>query len=79
MSYLTNNDNIYDVGTLVRAKSAPDCELRIAKYYHRTYYCVVVGDVTEKHLAYFEKDLISPQAALKLAKRTVDRVAHLRI
>jgi hypothetical protein len=46
MSYLTNNDNIYQVGAIVRAKSAPDSELRIAKYFHRTYYCVVVGDDT---------------------------------
>jgi hypothetical protein len=78
MSYLTNNDNIYEVGSLIRAKSAPDSELRIAKYFHRTYYCVVVGDVTQQYLTYFEKELLSPHAALKLAKRTVDRVAHLR-
>jgi hypothetical protein len=70
MSYLTNNDNIYQVGAIVRAKSAPDSELRIAKYFHRTYYCVVVGDDTQKYRTYFEKELLSPQAALKLAKRT---------
>jgi hypothetical protein len=78
MSYLTNNDNIYKVGTIIRAKSAPDSELRIAKYFHRTYYCILVGDATEKHLTYFEKELFSPNDTLKLAKRTMDKVTYRR-
>ena len=61
MSYLTNNDNLYKIGTAVFAKSRPDVALVIMRYYHRTYYCVDVCDPTGKQLEYFEKDLIPPR------------------
>lgn len=60
MSYNTNDDNIYPPGMVVAAKVRPEVKLIIKKYYHRTYYCQVLDDLTEKHLAYFEKELIPP-------------------
>jgi hypothetical protein len=60
MSYKTNNDNIYKVGTIVTAKADPELKLIIMKYYQRTYYCAVVNDPSHKHFAYFEKELIPP-------------------
>jgi hypothetical protein len=60
MSYLTNNDNIYKIGTTIFAKTKPDAALVIMRYYHRTYYCVDVSDATGKQREYFEKDLIPP-------------------
>ena len=58
MSYLTNNDNIYKIGTTIFAKSKPDVALVIMKYYHRTYYCVDVSDPTGRQYEFFEKDLL---------------------
>lgn len=57
MSYLTNNDNIYKIGTTIFAKSRPDVALVIMRYYHRTYYCVEVSDARGKQYEYFEKEL----------------------
>lgn len=61
MSYLTNNDNIYTLGTVITAKARPQVKLIIRKYYHRTYFCEVMDDLTQKHLEYFEKELIPPR------------------
>jgi hypothetical protein len=63
MSYRTNSDNIYKVGTIIRAKTAPGQKLTIVKYYQRTYYCDAVGEPALKQLAYFERELIPPAAA----------------
>ncbi|MEX1239193.1 MAG: hypothetical protein WEB30_05735 [Cyclobacteriaceae bacterium] len=60
MAYNTNNDNIYTLGTVIAAKSKPDVKLIIRKYYHRTYYCDVMDDLTQKPMEYFEKELIPP-------------------
>lgn len=63
MSYQTNNDNIYALGTVITAKAHPHVKLIIRKYYHRTYFCAVMDDLTQKHLEYFEKELIPPRKA----------------
>jgi hypothetical protein len=60
MSYRTNEDNIYAVGTIVTAKEAPTVKLEIKKYYQRIYYCSVVDNEVPKQKAYFERDLIAP-------------------
>jgi hypothetical protein len=61
MSYRTNSDNIYAEGTLITARQDPSLKLKIIKYYQRIYYCAVVGDENRKQLAYFERELISPE------------------
>ncbi len=60
MSYQTNEDNIYAVGSFINAKEAPTIKLQIARYYQRIYYCSVVGADTAKLKAYFERELIAP-------------------
>ena len=61
MSYITNSDNIYGEGTFITAKGDPSLRLKIKKYYQRIYYCEVVGDERRKQLAYFERELVSPE------------------
>lgn len=61
MSYRTNSDNIYAEGVFITAKENPLVRLKIKKYYQRIYYCDVVGDAQRKQLAYFERELISPE------------------
>ena len=60
MSYQTNEDNIYAVGTFITAREAPTIRLQITKYYQRIYYCCIVGNETAKQKAYFERELIAP-------------------
>lgn len=72
MSYNTNNDNIYKVGTIISAKADPGLKLIIMKYYHRTYYCADANDPGSKHLSYFERELIPP-AGLKLSQKPQGR------
>jgi hypothetical protein len=60
MSYRTNLDNIYAVGTFITAKENPSLKLKIMNYYQRIYYCAVVEDEGRKQFAYFERELISP-------------------
>lgn len=60
MSYQTNEDNIYAVGTFITAREAPAVKLEITKYYQRIYYCSVVGNETAKLKAYFERELVAP-------------------
>jgi hypothetical protein len=60
MSYRTNTDNNYAVGTSITAKENPSLKLTITKYYQRIYYCTVVGDEQRKQLAYFERELLPP-------------------
>jgi len=57
-----SNDNIYPAGSLITAKVNPSLQLIIARYYQRIYYCAVVGDADHKHFAYFERELIAPDA-----------------
>jgi hypothetical protein len=66
MSYRTNEDNIYAVGTFITAKEAPAVKLEITKYYQRIYYCSVVGNDQSKVKAYFERELIAP---LQISKK----------
>lgn len=60
MSYQTNEDNIYPVGTRIAAKESPTVKLRVTKYYQRIYYCSVEGQDSAKQKVYFEKELIAP-------------------
>ena len=60
MSYISNNDNIYKVGSIISARTNPELKLIILKYYHRTYYCVDADNPSSKQLSYFERDLIAP-------------------
>jgi hypothetical protein len=60
MSYRTNEDNIYDVGTIMMAKDAPTVKLKIEGYYQRIYYCSIVGVDGAKQKAYFERELAAP-------------------
>ena len=60
MSFQTNSDNIYQVGSIISAKSAPGVKLMIRKYYQRIYYCAVQGDETAKEQVFFERQLIAP-------------------
>ncbi len=61
MSYRTNTDNIYQEGSTITAKENPALKLVIMKYYQRIYYCAIADDPEHKHLAYFERELISPE------------------
>ena len=61
MSYRTNSDNVYAEGIFITAKGNPTLRLKIKKYYQRIYYCEVVGGEQRKQLAYFERELISPE------------------
>lgn len=58
--HTTSKDNLYPVGTFVKAKVAPELPLVIAQYYQRIYYCAVVNDPLHKQFAYFEHELIPP-------------------
>lgn len=60
MSYQTNEDNIYAVGSFINAREAPTVKLQITKYYQRIYYCTVVGNDTARLKVYFERELIAP-------------------
>ena len=56
------NDNIYKVGTLIKAKDNPGMDLIIHSYLQRIYFCAELGNPHGKHLAYFEGELISPSS-----------------
>lgn len=60
MSFHTNSDNIYTLGTTLTAKCNPLQKLVIVKYYQRIYYCAEVDNLSKKHLAYFENELNPP-------------------
>ena len=57
-----NNDNLYPEGSIIYAKMEPTVGLLINKYHQRIYYCSVVGHPEQNNLAYFESELISPNA-----------------
>ena len=61
MSYRTNTDNRYEVGSGITAKENPNRKLMIFKYYQRIYYCVAITDPDKKLLPYFERELIAPE------------------
>ena len=60
MSYKHDKDNIYVVGTIIKAKEAPEVALEIKKYSQRIYYCSPIGDEAAAQKAYFERELIAP-------------------
>jgi hypothetical protein len=62
MSYRTNEDNTYAVGTIVAAKEHPSLQLQIRKYYQRIYYCTALGDKSNKQLVYFDRELMPPNS-----------------
>jgi hypothetical protein len=53
-------DNKYEVGTLITARANPNLKLKIERYYQRIYYCSMVISPREKHLVYFERELMPP-------------------
>lgn len=53
-------DNIYKPGTHITAKAYPLLKLKIERYYQRIYYCSVVDAPKQKHLVYFERELVPP-------------------
>ena len=55
-----SDDNTYKVGTQIRAKANPGLGLIIHQYYQRIYYCGVLTNPEQKHLAYYEHELIPP-------------------
>lgn len=55
-----SEDNIYPVGTFIKAKVDPVLPLVISRYYQRIYYCAVVDHPEQKQFAYFERELIPP-------------------
>ena len=54
------SDNIYKAGTYITAKAYPLLKLKIEHYYQRIYYCSVVDAPKQKHLVYFERELVPP-------------------
>ena len=60
MSYQIKADNVYAVGSVIKAKEAPGVALMINKYLQRIYYCSVIGDEAAKQKVYFERELIAP-------------------
>ena len=60
MSFQTNSDNIYQVGSIISAKSAPHVKLLIRKYYQRIYYCAIQDSATAKEQVFFERELLAP-------------------
>jgi hypothetical protein len=69
MSY-RNQDNIYPEGTILSAKISPSVKLKVMSYNQRIYYCCVVGQEDKRPLAYFERELMPPQATEKLELST---------
>lgn len=55
-------DNIFPVGAIITARVAPQVKLKIEQYNQRIYYCSVVNEPGKKLLAYFERELLAPQA-----------------
>ena len=53
-------DNIYKAGSLITAKAYPLEKLKIERYYQRIYYCSIVDAPQQKHLVYFERELVPP-------------------
>lgn len=63
MSYHTNSDNIYKLGSILTSKVNSALKLVVVKYYQRIYYCAELNDPSKKHLAFFENELNPPLSA----------------
>lgn len=59
MTFQTNEDNAYEVGSFINVIEAPTVKLQITRYYQRIYYCSVVGNDAAKLKVYFERELIN--------------------
>jgi hypothetical protein len=53
-------DPLYAEGQIIAAVENPGAKLVIRKYYQRIYYCEIASDPTQKHLVYFENELVKP-------------------
>jgi hypothetical protein len=60
MRELITTDNLFRVGTLIKARVEPDLQLKIMSYNQRIYYCGVVSDPKRKQLVFYERELIPP-------------------
>jgi hypothetical protein len=52
-------ENKHQIGEVVFAKVAPKLRLIVAAYKDRIYYCSIENEPKKKHLAYFERELVS--------------------
>ncbi|MEJ0028904.1 MAG: hypothetical protein WDO15_00295 [Bacteroidota bacterium] len=57
-----NDDNKYPRGMFIYAKADPQLKLVIDAYKQRIYFCAVAGHPEMKQIAYFERELIDPNA-----------------
>ena len=63
MSFYTDEDNRYAVGTTITAKESPAERLLITKYFRRIYYCSIIGGESgAKQKVYFDRELVDPRA-----------------
>jgi hypothetical protein len=60
MRELITTDNLFRVGTLIKAKEYPDLQLKIMSYNQRIYYCGIVSEPKRKELVYYDRELIPP-------------------
>jgi hypothetical protein len=54
-------ENAFKEGSVITAKSNPKHTLIIERYIKRIYYCKALNDPSGKLLAYFERELITPE------------------
>jgi len=65
MSYFPEALTIYSSGTIITAKTHPDINLKIVRYYQRIYYCADVNNPQHKNLVYYYHEL-NPPASQKI-------------
>lgn len=59
-----NDDNLYQAGTTIYARTNPDVKLVIMDYKSRIYYCKPADVDGAKTVVYFERELLPPSGAL---------------
>ncbi len=62
-------ENKYKKGEVVFAKVAPKLRLIVAAYKDRIYYCSIEDEPEKKHLAYFERELVTDIASTLTFKK----------
>lgn len=62
-------ENKYKKGEVVFAKVAPKLRLIVAAYKDRIYYCSIEDEPENRHLAYFERELVSDFASTLTFKK----------
>jgi uncharacterized protein YodC (DUF2158 family) len=55
-------ENKYKVGTIITAQKTPNSRLIIRRYWKRIYYCETIDGADSKLQAYFERELLAPEA-----------------